>query len=286
MSCARCCSRCSTSAPMARQRHAVLCALAVVSVGTSQVDEMTRWSRELADLDDDSPTGAGRLVAWLALHWSGDIDAGVELCLRAADDPRFSQDTRDLFVGIATTDRFSLTDSTEDAEPMAARALEVARRTDVSVQRTAALLGAAWALVSHDPDRSLSLTQEAIRELPRLPIYQRLDVDRKRITTHDPDRPGARRRPAHRSSRQRGNGFDLRRPDPGRLRHGAAAPTREPDRRSGVGDALGIADRTAPVDDEALPTRPAAPRSSSNPSRSTSSSTCCGAASSPPRPRQ
>ena len=154
-------------------RHAVLCAMAVVSVGTSRVDEITRWSDELAILEADSPTGAGRLVAWLALHWSGDIDAAVELCLRAADDPRFSQDTRDLFVGIATTDRFSLTDSTVDAEAMAARALEVARRTEVSVQRTAALLGAAWALVSRDPDRSLSLVQEAIRELPRLPIYQR-----------------------------------------------------------------------------------------------------------------
>jgi hypothetical protein len=66
---------------------------------------MTRWSRELAE--DGSPTGAGRLVAWLALHWSGDIDAGSS-CACAADDPRFSQDTRDLFVGIATTDRFSL----------------------------------------------------------------------------------------------------------------------------------------------------------------------------------
>ncbi len=116
------------------------------------------------------------MVEWLALKWTGDIDAAVDLCLRSADDRRFTQDTRDLFVGIATTDRFSLTESTEDAESLADRALEIARRTETSVQRTSNLLGAAWVLVSRDPDRSLALTQEALEELPNLPTYLRLTL--------------------------------------------------------------------------------------------------------------
>ena len=177
------------------ERHAVICCMAVVSVGIAGSDQLTRWSDELAVLDGDSPSASRRLVEWLTFKWSDDAEAAVDLCLRCADDERFSQDTRDLFVGIATTDRFSFTDSTEDRELLAARSLEVARRTHINVQRTAGLLGAAWAWVSIDPDRSLMLAQEAIEELPYLPVYQRqtLSGNASRLMTRiDPSRPRPR----------------------------------------------------------------------------------------------
>jgi predicted ATPase/class 3 adenylate cyclase len=152
-------------------RRAVVSTVAVASAGGADPMQVRRWSDELAVLEGDLATGAAELVEWMALSWEGRVDDAVALCLRAADDERYSRDTRDLFLGIATTDCFSLTQTTEDADVLAARALEAARRTDVGIQRVTCLLGAAWALLGTEPDRSMALTQEAFQGMPHLPSF-------------------------------------------------------------------------------------------------------------------
>jgi predicted ATPase/class 3 adenylate cyclase len=152
-------------------RREVVCAIAVATAGGGDPGQIRRWSDELAALSGGRSTGSSQLVEWMARSWAGEIDAGVELCLRASVDERLSQDTRDLFLGIATMDRFSLTDRTDDAAAMAERALEAARRTKVRAQRVTCLLGAAWALVDEQPQRSMTLAQEALASMPALPVY-------------------------------------------------------------------------------------------------------------------
>jgi predicted ATPase/class 3 adenylate cyclase len=152
-------------------RRAVVTTIAVASAGGADPLEVRRWCDELVAMDQGRRSAAGALVEWMALSWEGKVDAAVEHCLQAAEDERFSQDTRDLFLGIATTDCFSLTETTANAEQLAARAIEAARRTDAGVQRVTCLLGAAWALLATEPDRSMSLTQEAFRGMPHLPSF-------------------------------------------------------------------------------------------------------------------
>jgi predicted ATPase/class 3 adenylate cyclase len=151
-------------------RAEVVCAIAVATAGGGDPTEIRRWSDEFAVLSDGS-TGSSQLVEWMARSWAGEIEAGVEVCLRASFDDRLSQDTRDLFLGIATMDRFSLTDRTDDAAAMAERALDAASRTKVRAQKVTCLLGAAWALVDDQPQRSMALVQEALVTMPELPVY-------------------------------------------------------------------------------------------------------------------
>jgi hypothetical protein len=154
-------------------RREVVCAIAVATAGGADPDRVRGWSDELARLDGVEPTGSSHLVEWMALSWAGEVDAAIDLCLRATDDERLSRDTRDLFLGIATTDCFSLTESSDNAEELAARALEVARRTKVGAARVTCLLGAAWALLNREPERSIALAQEALGAMPDLPVYLR-----------------------------------------------------------------------------------------------------------------
>ena len=85
-------------------------------------------------------------MRWLALAWQGDFAASIEVCVQASLDPRLRQATRDMFVGIAVLDHFSLTDATDDPHGLLDRALEVADRSDVALHRVTCLLGAAWGL--------------------------------------------------------------------------------------------------------------------------------------------
>ncbi|MET0826974.1 MAG: hypothetical protein ABWZ89_10720, partial [Acidimicrobiales bacterium] len=59
---------------------------------------------------------------WLALAWRGDFTTSVEVCVAASLDPRLRQGTRDMFVGIAVLDHFSLTDATDDRHGLIDRA--------------------------------------------------------------------------------------------------------------------------------------------------------------------
>jgi predicted ATPase/class 3 adenylate cyclase len=152
-------------------RRRVVCAIAVATAGGADPTQVRRWSDELSAMERDDPTGAAALVEWMALSWEGKVDEAVEVCLRAADDQRLTQDTRDLFLGIATTDCFSHPGVRPDTAELAARALETARRTQVGVQRVTCLLGAAWALVDREPERSMALVQEALVQMPSLPSF-------------------------------------------------------------------------------------------------------------------
>jgi predicted ATPase/class 3 adenylate cyclase len=150
-------------------RHAVVRAVAVVCAGGADPGQVRKWSDELNQLEGDQPTGAAQLVEWMALCWEGRIADAIDLCLRAADDRRLAQDTRDLFLGLAMTECFGRPPCALDADVLAARALEAAGRTDVGGQRVTCLLGAAWALHGHEPNRAMSLTHEVFRALPDLP---------------------------------------------------------------------------------------------------------------------
>ena len=74
-------------------------------------------------------------MGWMALAWSGEFEAAVEVCVQASLGPRLRQSTRDMFLGIAVLDHFSLTEATDDPDGLIDRALEVADRSDVAIHR-------------------------------------------------------------------------------------------------------------------------------------------------------
>jgi hypothetical protein len=96
--------------------------------------------------------------------------------VEASRDERLSQGARDMFVGIAIIDRFSLTDAADDPHGLIERALEVADRSDVAIQRVTCLLGAAWGLATAQPDRSLQLVRRALADIANVPALTRLTL--------------------------------------------------------------------------------------------------------------
>ena len=159
-----------------RHRRAVLCALIVSTAGTTDPTELQHWVEEIEQIDGRDPTGLGALMRWVALAWQGDFAASVEVCTAASLDQRFSQATRDMLLGIAVLDRFSLTDATDDPRGLISRALEVADRSDVALHRACCLLGAAWGLVGSAPDRSLGLVRRALTDIADVPALTRLTL--------------------------------------------------------------------------------------------------------------
>jgi len=164
-----------------RQRRAVLCALMVSAGGATPAEQMQAWADEQQAIDDGGagvggPTGLGGLMRWLASAWRGDFAASVEICAAASLDPRIRPTTRDLFVGIATLDHFSLTDARDDPHGLIERALEVAERSDVAMHRVTCLLGAAWGLHETEPARSLELVRRALGDIADLPALTRLTL--------------------------------------------------------------------------------------------------------------
>jgi predicted ATPase/class 3 adenylate cyclase len=158
------------------QRRAVLCALEVSAAGATEPAQLQAWADELQAIDDVVPTGLGGLMQWLALAWRGDFVASVELCVQASLDPRYRQATRDMFVGIATLDHFSLTEVAGDPFGLVDRALEVADRSAVAIHRVTCLLGAAWGLAASQPDRSLQLVRRALADIDDVPALTRLTL--------------------------------------------------------------------------------------------------------------
>ena len=164
-----------------RHRRAVLCALMVSAAGATDPTQLQAWADEMQAIDDLEPTGLGGLMQWLALAWRGDFATLVEVCVKASLDRRISQGTRDMFVGIATLDHFSLTAAADDPhgdDPhgLVERALEVAGRSDVAIHRVTCLLGAAWGLAAIEPDRSLRLVRRALNDIANVPALTRLTL--------------------------------------------------------------------------------------------------------------
>ena len=81
-------------------------------------------------------------MRWMALAWRGDFVGAIEVCVEASLDPRYHQDTPDMFVAIAVLDHFSLVGATDDPHGLFPRALDVAARSGVALTRVSSLLGA------------------------------------------------------------------------------------------------------------------------------------------------
>lgn len=157
-------------------RRATLCALMVSAAGTSDPARLQAWADEMVTLDGATPTGLGHLMQWLARIWNGDFDGAVATCLAGADDPRLAPTTRDLLLGIAVLDRFSLTGATADPDGLVERALAAAERAPVALTRVTNRLGAAWALAPTAPDRALDLVHRAMADLDDVPAITRLTL--------------------------------------------------------------------------------------------------------------
>ena len=123
--------------------------------------------------------------------------------MAASLDARLRQSTRDMFVGIAVLDHFSLTDATDDPHGLIDRALEVADRSDVALHRVTCLLGAAWGLAGREPDRSLQLVRRALDDIPDVPALTRLTLPGSASRLLDPARSRASPRRACSSSSTR-----------------------------------------------------------------------------------
>ncbi|HYN34707.1 MAG TPA: hypothetical protein VES40_18940, partial [Ilumatobacteraceae bacterium] len=158
------------------RRRAVLVCLLVAAAGASAPELVDEWVEEVLALDETEHTGIGALMLWLVLTWRGDLRASVEVCTQAVFDDLLPQTSRDLLLGIAVLDRFSLTDAADDPNGLIERALQVAERSDVALHRVTCRLGAAWGLVSVDPLRSMELVQAALADIEYVPALTRLTL--------------------------------------------------------------------------------------------------------------
>jgi hypothetical protein len=158
------------------QRRAVLTALIVSASGGTEPAQMRAWADEVTTIDEMDHTGLGGLMRWFVSAWSGDFVTAIKVCVAASLDHRLHQSTRDLFVGIAVLDHFSLTDARNDIHELIPRALEVADRSDVALHRATCLLGAAWGVAGTDPDRALQLVRQALNDVPHVPALTRLTL--------------------------------------------------------------------------------------------------------------
>ena len=163
----------------AHARRSVVCALLVASAGATDADRLQSWADTVEALDRDhrdGPSGVGGLMRWLALAWRGEIIESVDVCVQASRDHRLPESSREMFLGIAILDRFSLTGATTDPDGLIPRALAVADRSDVALTRVSSLLGAAWGLADTDPATALQLVQRALNDIGNVPPLTRLTL--------------------------------------------------------------------------------------------------------------
>jgi predicted ATPase/class 3 adenylate cyclase len=163
----------STGSPT---RRAVIVCLLVAAAGASAPELVDDWVAEVLAVDEAEHTGIGTLMLWLVLTWRGDFGTSVEVCTNAVFDSRLPQTSRDMLLGIAVLDRFSLTDSSDDPHGLIERALDVADRSDVALHRVTCRLGAAWGLVASDPMRAMELVQRALADIEYVPALTRLTL--------------------------------------------------------------------------------------------------------------
>ena len=165
--------RAAAVCPGGTPRRAVACALASACAGSADAEMLHSWNAELQRLDGPHLSGTTHLIGWMSHVWSQRTEHGVRWCIDGARNPRFSQDARDLFHGIATIDRFSLTTSVDDLDWLVEGALDVIDRTDVTANRVVCRLGVAWALADGEPGYAMQLVQEAADEIDALPHFMR-----------------------------------------------------------------------------------------------------------------
>lgn len=157
-------------------RRAALCALVVSASGATDPAEVEAWVSEIEAIEAASPTGLGGLMRWLTLAWRRAFDDAVDVCMTAADDTRLRPATRELFVGIAVLDHFSLTDGRRARPGLVERALAVAERSPVALTRVTCRLGVAWAMAPADPEESLRLVRGVLADVDRLPALTRVTL--------------------------------------------------------------------------------------------------------------
>jgi predicted ATPase len=157
-------------------RRAALCALIVSASGGTSPEQLQCWAEEIQRIDDHDHTGLGALMRWFALAWQGDFATSIEVCVHASLDPRLRQETRDMLLGIAVLDHFSLTEATDDPHGLVERALEAGDRSEVAIHRVTCLLGAAWGLADRAPDRSIDLVRRALDDIRNVPALTRLTL--------------------------------------------------------------------------------------------------------------
>jgi predicted ATPase len=158
------------------QRRSVLAAIISSSAGSVSTTELLAWADEVERLDRVDPGGLAYIMRWLTNVWLGEIPKSVDVCLHGANDHTLPQSARDMLLGISILDRFSLTDSVADRDSLVERALETADRSDVALHRATCRLGAAWALVPTDHERSLTLVRLAMSDLILVPALPGLTL--------------------------------------------------------------------------------------------------------------
>lgn len=155
------------------QRMALTGALLVTAAGSASEADVRAWVAAIDAAERRRPSGVAAILRWVALVWRGDVVASVRTCLDGADDPDLRGATRDLLLGIAALDHFSLTEATGDPDGLVPRALAAAARADMALTRVTNLLGAAWALAGREPERAVGLVREALAHVDRLPSLPR-----------------------------------------------------------------------------------------------------------------
>ena len=162
--------------PVPEQRRAVVVCLAVAAAGSVEPAQLQRWADEVSEIDQQERSGLGALLQWLVLAWRNDFVAASELCRRAAFDTTLPVEARDMMLGIAVLERFSLTASTGDPDGLVDRAIETGDRSDVALHRVTNRLGAAWAVADTDPERALELVRLALADIAHVPALTRLTL--------------------------------------------------------------------------------------------------------------
>jgi len=157
-------------------RRSVLTALINSAAGAAPPELTRARADEVYALDEEEPTGVGRLMKWMTYAWSGEFEAAIEQCLLGANDMRLHETTRDKLLGIAVLGQFSLLEAPDDPDHLIERALTTVARSEVALQRTTCRLGAAWGLAATDPDRSLELVRQALADVPYVPALTRLTL--------------------------------------------------------------------------------------------------------------
>jgi predicted ATPase/class 3 adenylate cyclase len=162
--------------PVPEQRRAVVVCLAVATAGSVEPAQLQAWADEVHAADEEERSGLGALLQWLVLAWRNDFVGASELCRQAAFDTTLPIEARDMMLGIAVLERFSLTGSTDDPYGLVGRAIEAGDRSEVALHRVTNRLGAAWALAEAEPDRALELVRLALADIAQVPALTRLTL--------------------------------------------------------------------------------------------------------------